>query len=93
SSRRVCANCLDRHRWQELSRCVFFTIWNGEVACCFRNCTGRIIDPQGAVVCINFQRMRGCSAWGCSKRGHLHECSGCGDPEHGAYQCPLAQGN
>ncbi|KAH9941904.1 hypothetical protein B0H21DRAFT_681251, partial [Amylocystis lapponica] len=91
SSRGVCAICLGRHRWRELSRCDSSTLWNGKIPRCVRNSTCRIIDPYGGVVCINFQRVRGCSAWGCSKRGHLHECSGCGDPEHGAYECPLAQ--
>ncbi|KAH9941912.1 hypothetical protein B0H21DRAFT_793808, partial [Amylocystis lapponica] len=86
SSRGVCAICLGRHRWRELSRCDSSTLWNGKAARCFRNSTGRIIDPHGAVVCINFQRVRGCSG-----RGHLHECSGCGNSEHGAYECPLAQ--
>lgn len=82
----LCAICLGRGG-HDVGACTKSKLWDGVTkAHCKRDDEGRVINPAGQVVCINFQRGRGCR-----QPGHLHECSGCGGDDHGAAKCTLVQ--
>ncbi|KAI0076916.1 hypothetical protein K474DRAFT_1558384, partial [Panus rudis PR-1116 ss-1] len=88
--RQVCAICLtdSQHHQGPIHRCNAELLWSGGKARCYRNEKNRIAAPGGREICLDWQRTRGCS----SQSGrHLHECSGCASPNHGAHSCPLAQ--
>ncbi|KAJ7753476.1 hypothetical protein B0H16DRAFT_1231035, partial [Mycena metata] len=79
----VCAICLGLH--DQVSKCRSPTLWNGGVARCHRDERGRLTNTDGVNICLNFQRSDGCS--GRAGPRHIHECSGCGAPNHGAATC------
>lgn len=82
----LCAVCLGMHT--DVAKCDSDTFWNDKPARCHRNDDGRLVNPQGRVLCLDWQRFGKCEGRG-SK--HVHECSGCGDRHHGACRCPLRQ--
>lgn len=82
----LCAICLGRGG-HDVRSCTKTKLWDGVTkAHCKRDDEGHVINPAGQIVCINFQRGRGCR-----QPGHLHECSGCGGEDHGAAKCTLVQ--
>ncbi|KAI0337312.1 hypothetical protein BDW22DRAFT_1340084 [Trametopsis cervina] len=68
--------------------CTSAVLWNGEPARSTRNEDGRLVNKDGRILCIDYQKQGKCPRKGSH---HLHECSGCGDAFHGARQCPKAQ--
>lgn len=85
----ACTLCLGRHR-HDISACTATTLWDGSPARCRRNEKGRLVNPNGFVICNDWQRPNGCSE---TTHDSRHECSGCGKPDHGAQRCPRAQKN
>ena len=86
-SRSACPQCLGRDP-HAVNRCRAKELWDGSPARCRRNSEGSLVNPKGLFVCTDWQRPLGC------RRTHsatLHECSGCGEPGHGAQTCPKAQ--
>ncbi|KAL1758034.1 hypothetical protein FB107DRAFT_208092 [Schizophyllum commune] len=85
----ACAICLGRHKDNKLdfAECRSRTFWSGGVARCTRNSQGRIVDPEGRVLCTDWQRGI-CTS---SSPAHVHECSGCGNTSHGAQRCPRTE--
>ncbi|KAF8172747.1 hypothetical protein BJ912DRAFT_839910, partial [Pholiota molesta] len=67
----ACAICLGRHR-HDISRCSSETLWDGNAARCKRNERGRLVNPEGIVICSDWQRPRSCSS---ESPHHIHECS------------------
>ena len=90
SSRRglpVCALCLARGH-PGMSRCTADALWDGTPARCRRSADGRIVNPDGVDLCFSWQLARGC---GSRRHDDRHECAGCGDADHGAQECYLAE--
>ena len=83
----VCAVCLGRNIC-EISKCRSENCWDGSKARCRKNDQGRLITPTGNILCHDWNTRRGCSSTAHSQR---HECSGCGQKDHGAQNCPRAQ--
>ena len=83
----VCALCLatDQH---DTRRCRSETLWDGSKARCKKSDEGRLITPSGTTLCSDWNNRRGCSS---SAHDFRHECSGCGEKDHGAQRCPRAQ--
>lgn len=82
----VCVVCLGRYP-HVLATCARSKLWDGKRnTYSRRDAKNRIINKSGFALCFNFQRPGSCAS-----TDHVHECSGCGDPNHGAQQCPLAQ--
>ncbi|KAJ7719098.1 hypothetical protein DFH07DRAFT_688046, partial [Mycena maculata] len=79
----VCAICLGIHTF--VSKCRSQTLWNGSPARCFRGDGGKLTNINGVNICLDFQRGSGCK--GRAGPRHIHECSGCGAPNHGAAGC------
>ncbi|TEB23453.1 hypothetical protein FA13DRAFT_1571991, partial [Coprinellus micaceus] len=48
----------------------------------------RLQDPNGKILCFDWQRAVGCKS---TTHDSKHECSGCGEKDHGAQKCPRAQ--
>lgn len=88
-ARAICAICLGIEA-HNVAKCAACKLWDGSKARCCRNEEGRIINPLGQILCIDWQRSRGCTSRDHDQR---HECSGCGKQDHGAQQCPRAQKN
>ncbi|KAJ6518999.1 hypothetical protein C8R45DRAFT_775615, partial [Mycena sanguinolenta] len=83
----ACAVCLGRHR-HNVRECSSSKLWNGTTpARTKRNNDGRLINGRGDVICLQWQRAKGCE----SNHASRHECSGCGSPNHGTQKCHLAQ--
>jgi hypothetical protein len=83
----VCAICLatDPH---DSRKCRSETLWDGSKARCRKNDEGRLVTPAGTTLCSDWNSRRGCSS---STHEQRHECSGCGNKDHGAQRCPRAQ--
>lgn len=83
----VCALCLaiDPH---DSRKCRSENLWDGSKARCRKNDEGRLITPAGTTLCSDWNSRRGCTT---STHEQRHECSGCGNKEHGAQRCPRAQ--
>jgi len=83
----VCALCLGREV-HDVFKCQSNTCWDGTKARCCKNDQGRLVTPTGNILCYDWNTRRGCTA-----NGHddCHECSGCGNKDHGAQYCPRAQ--
>ncbi|KAJ7079875.1 hypothetical protein C8R43DRAFT_865417, partial [Mycena crocata] len=79
----VCVICLGTH--PDVARCRSTSQWNGSPARCSRDQSGRLINNRGINICLNFQLARGCQ--GRTGQKHIHECSGCGNRDHGASSC------
>jgi hypothetical protein len=69
-------------------KCRSETLWDGTKARCRKSDEGRLISPTGTTLCSDWNSRRGCSS---STHEHRHECSGCGNKDHGAQGCPRAQ--
>ena len=82
----LCAVCLAEH--SDVQKCSSATMWDGQQARCHQNKAGRLVDPQGRVLCLDWQRFGKCNS---TSKHHVHECSGCGDHVHRAQDCPLRQ--
>ena len=64
-------------------------LWDGKhKARCTRTDEGRIVNEAGQSLCHNWNQTIGCKD---KTSRHVHECSGCGDPSHGAQDCSLAE--
>ena len=83
----VCALCLatDPH---DVRKCRSETLWDGSKARCRKSDEGRLITGAGNTLCSDWNSRRGCSS---STHEQRHECSGCGNKDHGAQRCPRAQ--
>ncbi|KAJ6482382.1 hypothetical protein DFH09DRAFT_950140, partial [Mycena vulgaris] len=82
----ACAVCLGRHR-HDVRACNSSTLWNGSTqARAKRNPEGKLTNGRRELICLAWQRS-GCEL----NHVSLHECSGCGSPNHGAQKCHLAQ--
>jgi hypothetical protein len=86
-SKSACALCLGRDAC-DILKCQSGTFWDGSKARCRKNDQGRLVSPTGNILCFNWNTRRGCVAQGHDDR---HECSGCGNKDHGAQECPRAQ--
>lgn len=84
---KICAVCLSR-RPHDMRNCKATSTWDGRPTRSRRDAEGRLVDPEGNVLCVDWQRASGCLS---RSEGHRHECAGCGSPAHGASDCPLAQ--
>jgi hypothetical protein len=83
----ACAVCLGRHP-HDISKCSTGTLWDGSNSRCKRNEQKRLVNPEGLIICSDWQRPSGCTTSG---HNHRHECSGCGKTSHGAQSCPRTQ--
>jgi hypothetical protein len=83
----VCALCLatDTH---DTRKCRSETLWDGSKARCRKTDEGKLITPAGTTLCNDWNTRRGCTT---NMHEHRHECSGCGNKDHGAQKCPQAQ--
>ena len=83
----VCALCLatDPH---DTRKCRTDTLWDGSKARCHKSEEGRLINSAGTTLCSDWNSRRGCTS---STHEQRHECSGCGNKDHGAQKCPRAQ--
>ena len=84
----TCPKCLGTHEARpDRPPCNASSLWdNSAPTHCSRDQQGRLLNKSGRVLCWDFQQPCGCSG-----QGHNHECSGCGDANHGAQECPLRQ--
>lgn len=83
----VCALCLARGH-PGMSRCTADVLWDGTPTRCWRSADGKIVNPDGVELCFSWQLARGCNS---RRHDDRHECSGCGDADHGAQECYLAE--
>lgn len=83
----ACAIYLGRSS-HPVRECTAERLWDGSKARCARTTGGHITNPQGNVICSDWQRPGGCSTSGHDAR---HECSGCGATDHGAQKCRRVQ--
>ncbi|KAI0075049.1 hypothetical protein K474DRAFT_1566137, partial [Panus rudis PR-1116 ss-1] len=68
-----CAICAaSKHSKTPIHRCRAELMWNGQKARCKRSSEGRIVNPEGEVLCTDWQRPKGCPSHNPS---HRHECS------------------
>ena len=84
----TCPKCLGTHDARpDRPPCNALSLWdNSAPTHCTCDHQGRLLNKSGRILCWDFQRPHGCSG-----QGHNHECSGCGDANHGAQECPLRQ--
>lgn len=85
----TCALCLGRYS-HNMQKCTRTTRWNGEPCASHRNSSGILIFSKlNLPVCLDFQL----AGRRCTDTSHprVHACSGCGDGDHGAFECPHAQ--
>ena len=87
SIKSVCPVCLGRHP-HRIHECNDPKLWNGEPAYARRKSDGHLINSNGATLCSDWQKPNGCSI---PHKSAKHDCSGCGDPKHGAQRCHRAQ--
>ncbi|XP_006461560.1 hypothetical protein AGABI2DRAFT_205353 [Agaricus bisporus var. bisporus H97] len=86
----VCPTCLGRNP-HAVAHCKATRRWDGlDSNRCTRTDKGHLKDPDGTILCTDWQKPRSCSD---TSAGHApkHQCSGCGDRDHGAQGCPRAQ--
>jgi hypothetical protein len=86
----VCPMCLGR-RPHDVANCKAPLQWDElEPNRCSRTSKGHLRDPEGMVLCTDWQKPRGCHD---NAPAHVpkHCCSGCGSAEHGTQKCPRAQ--
>ncbi|TFK58594.1 hypothetical protein BDN72DRAFT_65089 [Pluteus cervinus] len=82
-----CIICLGR-TWHKVSECKRRQLWDkSQPTRTHKNRDGFIVNKLGNEICFNFQFGK-CSP---PAPGHIHECSGCGSSDHGAYRCALAE--
>ncbi|KAF8151702.1 hypothetical protein B0H34DRAFT_616616, partial [Crassisporium funariophilum] len=67
----ACAVCLGRHR-HDIGKCVSDTLWDGNSSRCKRNERGRLVNPEGIILCSDWQRPQSCNS---PSPSHVHECS------------------
>ena len=80
----LCPVCLSKPH-ENMSKCRKDTLSDGKPARSLRNEFGQLVNENGKTLCVDFQRPEGCTG-GC--RGPRHRCSGCGESQHGAADCP-----
>jgi hypothetical protein len=80
----LCPVCL-REPHENMPKCRRDTLSDGKPACSYRNEFGQLVNETGRALCVDFQRPEGCTG-GC--RAPRHRCSGCGESQHGAADCP-----
>lgn len=87
STHPACAVCLGRHT-HDVSECKASSTWDGKHTTFAQRRGGVLTTYGGKGICKDFQTRRGCS-----HRSHpeRHICSGCGERDHGAQDCPRAQ--
>jgi hypothetical protein len=83
----ACALCLAT-KSHDTRMCRSDVLWDGSPARCQKSKEGRLVNPAGITLCSDWNSRRGCTSNGHEQR---HECSGCGNKEHGAQKCPRAQ--
>lgn len=83
----ACPVCLSRKK-HPIRQCQSPTLWNGKKTKVTRAEDGGITDSKGRRLCLNWNLTPGCKD---KLGGHIHECSGCGDPTHGAQNCSYAE--
>jgi hypothetical protein len=84
----ACALCLGRFA-HNVHKCKSELLWDNKTpTSCRRSTDGRLVNSQGLQLCYDWQRPNGCASTG---KDHIHECSGCGNPNHGAQSCPRGQ--
>ncbi|KZT73203.1 hypothetical protein DAEQUDRAFT_643964, partial [Daedalea quercina L-15889] len=67
-----CTICLGWHLYVDIAKCRATTMWDGAPVLCKRNSSGQIVNRDGEVICLDFQRPSGCSS---NSPKHLHQCS------------------
>ncbi|KAH0831851.1 hypothetical protein J3R83DRAFT_12702, partial [Lanmaoa asiatica] len=84
----ICPKCLGKHDERpDKPPCNASFLWdNSEPTSCTRDQHNHLLNKNGQVLCWDFQQPRSCSG-----KGHNHECSSCGNPSHGAQDCPCRQ--
>ncbi|TEB24500.1 hypothetical protein FA13DRAFT_1638666, partial [Coprinellus micaceus] len=84
----ACTICLGRHP-HKVFQCDAKVLWDGTTpAYCRKVDNGRPQDPNRKVLCSDWQHPSGCNS---TTHNTKHECSGCGERDHGAQTCPRAQ--
>jgi hypothetical protein len=84
----ACALCLGRFA-HNVHKCKSEFLWDNRTpTSCRRSTEGRLINSQGLQLCYDWQRPNGCAS---TSKDHIHECSGCGNLDHGAQSCPRGQ--
>ena len=86
SGKSACPKCLGRFP-HDVRNCNNGELWDGSPARCQRDSNNHLVNPQGQLVCTDWQRPLGCHL----KHAAIHECSGCGNTAHGAQDCAKAQ--
>ncbi|KAK7456466.1 hypothetical protein VKT23_010715 [Stygiomarasmius scandens] len=80
-----CPLCLS-DKEHNIRECNRDTMWDDKTPTqCKRNARKHLENPQGIEICTNWQTKNSCTN---THHPHMHECSGCGDPHHGAQACP-----
>ena len=82
-----CAICLGRHPHLVIE-CSSPRTWNDLFDTFAQRIKKNIWSKDGRQLCTAWQRPDGCPT---PKHNHLHLCSGCGSPDHGAHCCTRAQ--
>ncbi|TEB36463.1 hypothetical protein FA13DRAFT_1622883, partial [Coprinellus micaceus] len=83
----ACTICLSREP-HNVAQCDAKQLWDGVPAHCQKTDTGRLQDPKGKILCFDWQRATGCKSM---THDSKHECSGCGEKDHGTQKCPRVQ--
>ncbi|KDQ53133.1 hypothetical protein JAAARDRAFT_699380, partial [Jaapia argillacea MUCL 33604] len=68
--------------------CRSETFWDGSPARCKCGRAGRLLNPDGANLCFDWQCVGGCAS---TSHAAKHKCSSCGKPDHRAQTCPQAE--
>lgn len=88
SGHHACALCLGRFA-HNIHKCKSDLLWDNKTpTSCRRSAEGRLVNAQGLQLCYDWQRPNGCAS---TSKDHIHECSGCGNTDHGAQKCPRGQ--
>ncbi|KDQ62029.1 hypothetical protein JAAARDRAFT_54071 [Jaapia argillacea MUCL 33604] len=87
SGHSACAVCLGRHT-HAIVECNAERVWNSAHPTISQHINKDLQLRNGKPICIDWQRMSGCSS---SRHDARHICSGCGQATHGAQNCPRAE--
>lgn len=76
----ICLSCSPH----PIRECTLDKLWDSSKVRCSCSAGGCIMNPQGNVICSDWQHPGGCSVSGHDNR---HKCSGCRATDHGAQKC------
>ena len=83
----ACPSTLGRHP-HDINNCIVEYLWDRAPTYARHTPEGHLIDPNGDILCHNWQKTQGCSQ---PHNNTKRICSGCGNSSHGAQKCPKAE--